>query len=97
MGWEIIFSAQSRRDLEKIVAYIAQDNSAAAIRFGSLLIDKAEALANAPEAGPFLPKQSRARFLPVGSYLIIYRVDRERQSVRILRFWHAARRARPER
>ena len=37
MAWQVIFSARSRIDLQKIVEHIARDNSAAAERFGSLL------------------------------------------------------------
>ncbi len=55
MAWQVIFSARSRTDLQKIVKYIARYNSAAAERFGSLLITQAESLANTPEMGPVLP------------------------------------------
>ena len=95
MGWEVVFARRSERDLAKIVAYIASDDPAAAVRFGELLIKKAETLADAPEMGPILPGKPSTRFLPVGAYLIIYRSDERRQVVRILRFWHSARRKRP--
>jgi toxin ParE1/3/4 len=95
MAWEVIFSARSRNDLEQIVKYIARDDPAAAEGFGSKLIAQAESLADAPEMGPRLPQKPDTRFFPVGSYLIIYRPDAKRRVVRILRFWHAARRERP--
>ena|SRR5437660_6449293 len=97
MAWEVIFSARSRTDLEQIVKYIARDDPAAAERFGSKLIAQAGSLADAPEMGPRLPQKPDSRFFPVGSYLIIYRLDTEQRVVRILRFWHAARRERPTR
>ena len=97
MAWEVIFSARSRNDLEQIVKYIARDDPAAAERFGSKLIAQAESLADAPEMGPRLPQKPDSRFFPVGSYLIIYRLDSEQRVVRILRFCHAARRTRPTR
>jgi toxin ParE1/3/4 len=97
VGWEVVFSLRSEDDLKKIVSYIAKDDWAAAIRFGETLISKAESLASAPEMGPILPQKSGTRFLPVGAYLIIYRADERRRVVRILRFWHSARRDRPER
>lgn len=97
MAWEVIFSARSRNDLEQIVKYIARDDPAAAERFGSKLIARAESLADVPEMGPKLPEKPETRFFPVGSYLIIYRPDTKRRVVRILRFWHAARRERPTR
>ena len=97
MAWEVVFSARSRNDLEQIIRYIARDDPAAAERFGLKLIDQAESLADAPEMGPALPQRPNTRFFPVGSYLIIYRPDARQRVVRILRFWHAARRARPTR
>jgi toxin ParE1/3/4 len=95
MAWEVIFSARCRNDLEQIVKYIARDDPAAAERFGSKLIDQAESLADAPEMGPRFLQKPGIRFFPVGSYLIIYRLAVEQRVVRILRFWHAARRERP--
>lgn len=95
MGWQVVFSPRSESDLQTIVSYIAQDDQAAAIRFGELLITKSESLANAPEMGAITPQRPSTRFLPVGAYLIIYRPDERRRVVRILRFWHAARRTRP--
>lgn len=95
MDWQVVFSARSKSDLQDIVKFIARDNPTAAHRFGGTLIDKAEALANAPEIGPTLPQKPNTRFFPVGVYLIIYRPDTKRRIVRILRFWHAARRQRP--
>ena len=97
MAWKVIFSARSRTDLEQIVNYIARDNSAAAERFGFRLIQQAESLSDAPAIGPTLPQKPGTRFFPVGSYLIIYRPDETQRTVRILRFWHAARRKRPTR
>jgi plasmid stabilization system protein ParE len=75
MAWEVIFSARSRNDLEQIVKYIARDDRVAAGRFGLKLVVQAESFVDAPEMGPTLPQKSNTRFLPVGSYLIIYRPE----------------------
>lgn len=95
MGWQVIFSLRSRADLRKIVEYIARDNPSAAERFGLALIAQAELLANAPDMGVPMPERPGTRFFPLGSYLIIYRPDTTRETVRILRFWHGARGKRP--
>ncbi|MBA2271725.1 MAG: type II toxin-antitoxin system RelE/ParE family toxin [Chthoniobacterales bacterium] len=95
MGWKVVFSPRSESDLQKIVSYIAKDDSAAAIRFAERLISRAESLADAPESGPLLPGRRNTRFLPVRAYLIIFRPDERQRTVRILRFWHSARRTRP--
>lgn len=97
MAWEVIFSARSRNDLEQIVKYIARDDPVAAERSGLKLVAQAESLVDAPEMGPTLPQKPNTRFFPVGSYLIIYRPEAKQRVVRILRFWHAARRKRPTR
>ncbi len=97
MGWEVIFSARSRTDLEQITKYIALDDPTAAERFGAKLIAQAESLSDAPEMGARLLQKPNARFFPIGSYLIIYRPDAKQRVVRILRFWHAARQKRPTR
>jgi len=95
MDWRIVFSARSKNDLQRIVEYIARDDPAAAQRFGLLLIERSESLVRAPEAGVRLVERPGARFLPCGSYLIIYRPDANSRAVRILRFWHGSRRKRP--
>ena len=95
MGWPVVFSPRCREDLRKIVEYIAADDAAAAERFGLALIAQAEALAHAPHIGVPMTERPGTRFFPFGSYLIIYRADAARQTVRILRFWHGARGRRP--
>ena len=95
MGWQVVFSPRSRSDLQGIVEFIARDAPNAAERFGLAMIAQAELLANAPEMGVLMLERPGARFFPFGSYLIIYRPDIARQTVRILRFWHSARGKRP--
>lgn len=97
MAWEVIFSPRSRQDLERIVRFIAADDPVAAERFGLALIATAESLGAAPEIGVALLQRPGTRFLPHGNYLIIYRTEHSRRVVRILRFWHGARRQRPQR
>lgn len=95
MGWQVVFSIRSREDLRRIVEFIAQDDPAAAERFGLALIAQAESFANAPHIGVPMPERPGTRFFPFGSYLIIYRADAARQTVKVLRFWHGARGKRP--
>ena|SRR5947209_8217624 len=95
MGWPVIFSTRSRQDLRRIVEHIARDDPAAAERFGLALIDQAESLGFSPGIGVPMRERPGTRFLPFGPYLIIYRPDAKRESIRILRFWHGARGHRP--
>ena len=95
MGWQVVFSTRSRQDLQRIVEFIAKDDPAAAERFGLALIDQAETLAKTPLMGIELRERPGTRFFPLGQYLIIYRADAAKETVRILRFWHGARGKRP--
>ena len=97
MGWQVAFSTRSRQDLQRLVEFIAKDDPSAAERFGLELIDQAESLANAPMMGIQLRERPGTRFFPSGQYLIIYRADAAKETVRILRFWHGARGKRPQR
>jgi plasmid stabilization system protein ParE len=95
MDWQVVFSPRSLRDLQNIVEFITGDNPLAADNVALSLFEKSELLGKSPKIGPTLPQRPNARFFPVGSYLIIYRLDEKNQVVRILRFWHAARGTRP--
>ncbi|PYJ29914.1 MAG: hypothetical protein DME80_09050 [Verrucomicrobia bacterium] len=68
-----------------------------AVRLEGPVLLAIEQLSAAPEMGPRLPQRPSTRFFPVGSYLIIYRLDEGLRAVRILRFWNAARGRRPTR
>jgi plasmid stabilization system protein ParE len=83
MGWQIIFSTRSRNDLQKIVEWIARDAPAEAERFGLALVAQAESFANAPHIGVPMAERSGTRFFPFGSYLIIYRAEEAKQTVKI--------------
>jgi len=93
MGWQVIIAPSAQLDLADIVQYIAQHNSDAAARLGFELITRAENLANFPELGRKVPefKQVDLREIVCRSYRIIYRLNREKQWIHIVRFWHGAR------
>lgn len=94
MGWRISFAPRARDRLVEIVRFIAQDDPPAAIRFGDYLIDRAESLANFPELGMPYRKRPNVRRL-CKSYYIYYRVPRAEQVLKIMDYWHAARRKPP--
>ena len=57
MGYKVIFAPQALEQLEQIVGYIAQDDPAAAERFGNYLVDRAELLGDFPELGTLYRKR----------------------------------------
>jgi len=93
MGWQVIIAPSARADLESIVRFIARQNSDAAARIGYELIVRAEGLAAFPLMGRVVPefRQPNLREIICRSYRIIYRVQDERQTIEIVRFWHGAR------
>ncbi len=91
MGFKVVLSPQAIDRLEEVVRYIARNDPSAAERFGMLLIDRAQMLAEFPGMGPLYPKRPGIRRLLCKPYFIYYRVKEPEQVVEILDFWHAAR------
>ena len=93
MDFKVIISRRAIRDLGQIVRYISFDDPKAAEKFGYALIDEALSLSTFPERGRFVPEfdDGITREIIYGSYRIVYRVDHERKSVSVSRFWHGAR------
>ncbi len=93
MDFKVFLSEEALSDLERVVAYIAPHNPAAAERMGNQLLDAAFSLHTLPERGRVVPEFRRRglREIIYRSYRIIYRVNNADRSVEIVRFWHAAR------
>lgn len=74
------WSEVARRDLERIVAYLAEENPAAALRVLQRIEKRAAALDILPERGRLVPELARFgirlyRELQVPPHRLIYRVD----------------------
>jgi plasmid stabilization system protein ParE len=92
MGCAVIFSAQSNRDLGAIVAFVAEHNTEAAGRLGDALMDRALMLGAHPHLGAPVRERPGVRRLVHKPWVVIYyRVDFERSTVEITRFWDARR------
>jgi toxin ParE1/3/4 len=87
---KVIFTAEADEDLEQISDYISDQNPDAALTLVRELREKCRRLADAPKGYPLLPhfEHLGIRRRPVGNYLILYRVNRAIEVIRIL---HAAR------
>lgn len=85
-----LLSETALRDLDDIREYIALDNPDASLRLLTTFESKFEFLAGRPRAGRSRPEiASGVRSLPVGSYLIFYRIAGK--TVEIARVVHGAR------
>ena len=93
MDCRVIVSPRAMLDLKEIVRYISMDNPPAARRFGEKLVCAAESLAQMPERGRIVPEldDGITREIVVYPYRIVYRYDKNENTVGIARFWHGAR------
>lgn len=90
MGYPVVFSAQSNRDLGQIVRFLAQKNPAAAERLGHALVDRALFVGTMPHMGtPVHERSSVRRVIHRPWFLIYYRVDEAVRMVEIIRIWDA--------
>lgn len=93
MAYKLIWSPVSRDDLRDILSFISRDSHHRAEAFGYRLITETDKLQMFPEIGRVVPEYNIAtiREIIVRSYRIVYRVDRQKELVEIVRVWHAAR------
>jgi toxin ParE1/3/4 len=93
MDYRVILSPRAIQDLESIVRYIALDNPQRAESFGQELIDATKVLRRFPEMGRVVPglRGTGAREMIHRPFRIVYRVNHQKQTVEVSRFWHGAR------
>jgi len=79
--------------LRKIVAFILEDNPAAALKIGGKLIEEVEKIREFPSMGRIVPEFDlpHIREIILIPYRIIYRLRKADRVVEIVRVWHAAR------
>lgn len=83
-------SAVAKRDLAKIVNYIASDKPSAALKWRKAFYEKCETLRTTPEIGRKVDEiRHGMRMFPFGNYLIIYRLTPE--TIDIIHVTHGAR------
>lgn len=81
---------RAESDLDDLWSYIAADSPAAADRFILRLLAAEDRLADFPELAAARSEiRPGLRILPVGNYLLLYRLDRD--TVEIVRIVHGAR------
>ena len=80
MARPVVWSDPAVDDLEAAVTFVAKDSEAYARSLAQLAIDAAESLQTFPHRGHRLPdpQLSRYRELIIGSYRLIYLVEKER-------------------
>lgn len=95
-SYRVILSRRTFADLDAILDYIAQLSPRGAIAVIDRLWTAMKALENLPHRYPIVQGRKRprraVRKMPVGSYLVYYRILEEHLTVRIVAIHHAARR-----
>jgi toxin ParE1/3/4 len=94
-SYKVTFLQSALDDLEGIVLYIAADSKENALIWHDKLVATAKKLSIFPLMGVLVPdrKISRMgfRMLPVGNYLIFYKVYEQDKEITILRVIHGSR------
>jgi plasmid stabilization system protein ParE len=93
MDYQVTLSRSARSDIEDIVRYISVDDPDQALRFGASLIQHAKSLRQFPERGRVVPElgDESIREIIVKAYRIVYRLNHQKASIEVIRFWHAGR------
>ncbi|MDA8226384.1 MAG: type II toxin-antitoxin system RelE/ParE family toxin [Desulfitobacterium hafniense] len=85
MKFKIRINPVAISDVKEIIAYISEENPAAAERMGNDIYSKVEKLAEFPQMGVSLSSRINIktdyRFLVCGMYLIFYKIEGEFVSV----------------
>jgi plasmid stabilization system protein ParE len=98
VAYRIVWSEFALDRVTEFFDFIARDNPAAAGRAVRDLFDRTQALAEHPRLGRRLSENvdSTMRRMVVGNYVLVYRIDDDRQTVLILAARHSRERPFPE-
>jgi plasmid stabilization system protein ParE len=93
--YTVKLSSRAQKDLESIFDYIWKDSPANAKRFIGRLLDSIDTLDHMPyryrEPRRGRRRSRRIRCMPVGNYLITYKIDEAAALVYVLTIRHGAR------
>ncbi len=93
MDFKVIWSETAAEDLKEIVLYIAVDDPVAAVNLAKRIVDRIEAASQFPLSlrVVFERNDVRIREAILMPYRIIFHVDQMRNTISVLRIWHASR------
>lgn len=85
--WRVALSDQASSDLERVTAFLARKNPAAAERIGLEIVDVIFSLDKLPSRGTPVRRRLGLRKVVHRHFLIIYRVHEAARLVEIVRVW----------
>ncbi len=93
MAYRLSWSPTARLDLRELLAYIAENDPRAARSFAHSVFQAIEHLPQFPESGRVVPEFNEPTLREVirRPCRIVYRIQREQQTIEIVRVWHARR------
>ena len=93
MAYKLIWSPSARLDLKELTSYIAESHPQASSRFVRNVFHTIEHLAAFPRSGRVVPEFGVQMIREVirKPCRVVYRVIDEKETVEIVRLWHAAR------
>jgi plasmid stabilization system protein ParE len=93
--YRVKISSRAQKDLESIFDYIKRDSPLNAARFIGRLLDSIDTLDHMPyryrEPRRGRRRSKRIRCMPVGNYLVTYKIDEPGALVHVLTIRHGAR------
>jgi plasmid stabilization system protein ParE len=95
VDYRVVFTQRALSDLAEIVGRIAEDDDAAASKFGNALIEHIELLSRFPRMGGLIRKRSRVRKLAHAPILVYYEIHEDRRWIDVLHLRHGAREGPP--
>ncbi len=93
MDYKIEWSPTSRLDFRDLILFISEGNSSAANHFRNKIINHVMQVAKFPESGRVVPEfqDENIREIIQKPYRIVYRINKKKILVEIVRIWHSAR------
>jgi plasmid stabilization system protein ParE len=91
VDYRLIYTQRALNDLAEILGHIAKDDTDAASRFGTSLIEHVELLTRFPRLGGLIRKRFLVRKLLHSPFLIYYRVREGKREIEVLHLRHGAR------
>lgn len=91
MDYRLLYTQRSLNDLDNIFRRAAEDDAAAASRFGKGLLDHVELLTRFPRMGAATRRRPQVRKLVHSPILVYYRIHGNKRLIEILPFRHGAR------